>query len=153
MIMKTGLGEVAQGMRDIRLSQEKYQKNLAAIGQAKPGSDLHGVLEKTAFNIGLLTGNPDNVKNWLNAHVALASYTSLEHASFRDESLDFSLPPESRDQECLSQYLKDGADWSSKDFKRFSLFFGLDRAPSDFDFWMYAQDKLARNVAKRFCES
>lgn len=131
----------------------RYERNFFAVQDTKPGSDLYGVLEKTAFHIGLLTGNPDNIQNWLNARIELADYTSQSTPYLYCSPLnclDLSVAQGKEDCFGISGRLKIMAEEKSRLYKEFSRFHHIDKKPSDFDFWMHAQDDLARAVADSF---
>lgn len=135
---------------DIEVAKEvSYRINLQAIQDAKPGSDLYGVLEKTAFHLCRLTNNPDNIKNWFNAQVALAdcaaqwNAVSGAYAPMKGIALG-----EGGGEIPLSDYLTKSARRLSRDFEYSSRFFRAPNNHSQFDFWMLAQDTLARSAVE-----
>jgi hypothetical protein len=55
------------------------QVNRETIATAQPGSDLYGLLEKTALRISSLKNRSDSVANWFDAQNNLSEWLNCTH--------------------------------------------------------------------------
>lgn len=126
-----------------RLEQERFAMNLQTIRDAKLGSDLYGVLEKTAFHLSLLRPQAKEDKNWFDAQFALA----VNHTR-NGRILELF---KSEEYYNITGHIKRTAEGINEELRELSKFVPLDLfAHTDLMYWMAAQDSIAESAASSF---
>jgi len=121
------------------------QNNLREIKKAHKGSDLYGVLEKTAFHLHTLKPDERSDKNWFDAQEAMAKYMSDEPYVF-----------EERGSECparlITHFLKVRANELGRHIRVMSevdpMFQAIeDNSEND---WYFTQSQFGKIIAEYF---
>lgn len=106
------------------------------IATAQRGSDTHGLLEKIAFHLHLKNKAHSQDSNWFIAQSTLLRWAGYQ----REHSTDFEPPLENSLHRLLNHYAYDHSDFP----------LCLEDKPeipsSPFNDWMYAQDRLAKQI-------
>jgi len=120
--------------------RERLIGNFEEIKNARPGSDLHGVLEKTAFHLSLLRPQVNNDKNWFDAQVVLAAYYS--QTCIRELFSPY---------QHVTDHLKQAAKGTREELQYLSQILPLDLSThTDTMYWTAAQDSIAKSAVSSF---
>ena len=119
------------------------------ISNAQPGSDIHGLKEKIAYQYHLIDPSRSAEVNWFRAERDLEGWClSAESNWFRAErdlegwyfyqygKYEFRKPVEFFFHRLLEKYAHGGSEYR----------FFWSKGGSSFDDWMYAQNKLAEQI-------
>jgi len=124
---------------------DTFKKNLEAVKLAKRGSDLYGVLEKTAFYLHTMRPDKSSDENWFNAQEAIA--INMSDYSYTKQS------GEENPAEFISEFLKRRANEMSGIIKRINRALPVCRTDWHYnekqeDIWEITQNYFAQAIAE-----